>query len=213
MFVQFTHSSHRWYVFPFMLAVSQVHIFQSFHPSMDLAYIFRLSFRRSLLHPVWCARSMGCGMSVPGHSSLHSIDRSKWMQIPIQLAEMSPPAFRATFPGVVYQLGNVRHANLFCLMFVTFSYHIPSSIDDLIGSVSNWSKCVELSLLKLALRNLTIVSSLAGAKNLKTTIMKNGILTIVPDYGAVCNLFLYNMTNGNDSNLLIYRSKVSSSAL
>ena len=29
-------------------------------------------------------------------------------QIPIQLAEMSPPAFRATFPGVSYQLGNVR---------------------------------------------------------------------------------------------------------
>ena len=28
-------------------------------------------------------------------------------QIPIQLAEISPPAFRATFPGVAYQLGNV----------------------------------------------------------------------------------------------------------
>jgi len=28
-------------------------------------------------------------------------------QIPIQLAEMSPPAFRATFPGVAYQLGNM----------------------------------------------------------------------------------------------------------
>ncbi|KAG6847963.1 hypothetical protein H0H93_004606, partial [Arthromyces matolae] len=27
--------------------------------------------------------------------------------IPIQLAEMSPPAFRATFPGVAYQLGNM----------------------------------------------------------------------------------------------------------
>lgn len=31
-----------------------------------------------------------------------------WGVIPIQLAEMSPPAFRATFPGVAYQLGNVR---------------------------------------------------------------------------------------------------------
>jgi SHS family lactate transporter-like MFS transporter len=29
------------------------------------------------------------------------------VQIPIQLAEMSPPAFRATFPGVAYQIGNV----------------------------------------------------------------------------------------------------------
>ncbi|CUA74600.1 Carboxylic acid transporter protein homolog [Saccharomyces cerevisiae S288c] [Rhizoctonia solani] len=30
-----------------------------------------------------------------------------WGVIPIFLAEMSPPAFRATFPGVAYQLGNV----------------------------------------------------------------------------------------------------------
>ena len=29
------------------------------------------------------------------------------LQIPILLAEMSPPAFRATFPGVAYQLGNM----------------------------------------------------------------------------------------------------------
>jgi hypothetical protein len=28
---------------------------------------------------------------------------------------MSPPAFRATFPGVAYQLGNV---GLFCLTFL-----------------------------------------------------------------------------------------------
>jgi len=30
-----------------------------------------------------------------------------WGVIPIQLAEMSPPGFRATFPGVSYQLGNM----------------------------------------------------------------------------------------------------------
>lgn len=30
-----------------------------------------------------------------------------WGVIPIQLAELSPPAFRATFPGVSYQLGNM----------------------------------------------------------------------------------------------------------
>ena len=34
-------------------------------------------------------------------------------QIPIQLAEMSPPAFRATFPGVSYQLGNVRMIHVY----------------------------------------------------------------------------------------------------
>jgi MFS transporter, SHS family, lactate transporter len=31
-----------------------------------------------------------------------------WGVIPILLAEMSPPGFRATFPGVTYQIGNVR---------------------------------------------------------------------------------------------------------
>jgi len=30
-----------------------------------------------------------------------------WGVIPIQLSELSPPAFRATFPGVAYQLGNM----------------------------------------------------------------------------------------------------------
>ncbi|KAH9985062.1 MFS general substrate transporter [Russula compacta] len=30
-----------------------------------------------------------------------------WGVIPIQLAEMSPPGFRATFPGVAYQIGNM----------------------------------------------------------------------------------------------------------
>jgi len=30
-----------------------------------------------------------------------------WGVIPIQLSEMSPPAFRATFPGVAYQVGNM----------------------------------------------------------------------------------------------------------
>ena len=36
-------------------------------------------------------------------------NRGKRMQIPIYLAEISPPAYRATFPGVAYQLGIVRY--------------------------------------------------------------------------------------------------------
>jgi MFS transporter, SHS family, lactate transporter len=38
-----------------------------------------------------------------------------WGVIPIQLAEMSPPGFRATFPGVTYQLGNVRKLSIFTI--------------------------------------------------------------------------------------------------
>ena len=30
-----------------------------------------------------------------------------WGVVPILLAEISPPAFRSTFPGVAYQLGNM----------------------------------------------------------------------------------------------------------
>ena len=41
-----------------------------------------------------------------------------WGVIPIQLAEVSPPAFRATFPGVAYQLGNVRRSTCNAVMFV-----------------------------------------------------------------------------------------------
>ena len=37
-----------------------------------------------------------------------------WGVIPIQLAEMSPPGFRATFPGVAYQIGNVRGSTIQC---------------------------------------------------------------------------------------------------
>jgi len=41
-----------------------------------------------------------------------------WGVIPIQLAEMSPPGFRATFPGVAYQLGNVRGSAIQCDSFI-----------------------------------------------------------------------------------------------
>jgi SHS family lactate transporter-like MFS transporter len=34
-----------------------------------------------------------------------------WGVVPIHLNELSPPAWRGTFPGVVYQLGNFFSAN------------------------------------------------------------------------------------------------------
>ncbi|KAH7909574.1 carboxylic acid transporter protein [Hygrophoropsis aurantiaca] len=37
----------------------------------------------------------------------HTSQTNDLTQIPIQLAELSPPAFRATFPGVAYQVGNM----------------------------------------------------------------------------------------------------------
>jgi hypothetical protein len=52
-------------------------------------------------------------------------------QIPIHLAELSPPAFRATFPGVAYQLGNVRCAGV--LSFTIKLIVINALLDGIIG--------------------------------------------------------------------------------
>ncbi|KAH9954960.1 MFS general substrate transporter [Russula dissimulans] len=70
-----------------------------------------------------------------------------WGVIPIQLAEMSPPGFRATFPGVAYQLGNM---------------------------ISAASAQIEA----------------IGGNHLKTTIIKNGRPTVVPDYATVQGILL-----------------------
>ncbi|KAF5335377.1 hypothetical protein D9611_011749 [Ephemerocybe angulata] len=70
-----------------------------------------------------------------------------WGVIPIQLAEMSPPAFRATFPGVAYQIGNM---------------------------ISSASAQIEAT----------------GGENLKTTILKNGVPTVVPDYATVQGILI-----------------------
>ncbi|KAF8074168.1 MFS general substrate transporter [Lyophyllum atratum] len=70
-----------------------------------------------------------------------------WGVIPIQLAEMSPPAFRATFPGVAYQLGNM---------------------------VSSAASQIEAT----------------GGENLKTTIIKNGVPTVVADYATVQGILI-----------------------
>jgi SHS family lactate transporter-like MFS transporter len=70
-----------------------------------------------------------------------------WGVIPILLAEMSPPAFRATFPGVAYQLGNM---------------------------VSSASAQIEAT----------------SGDRLKTTIIKNGVRTVVPDYATVQGILI-----------------------
>jgi SHS family lactate transporter-like MFS transporter len=70
-----------------------------------------------------------------------------WGVIPILLAEMSPPAFRATFPGVAYQLGNM---------------------------VSSASAQIEAT----------------AGDHLKTTIIKKGVRTVVPDYATVQGILI-----------------------
>jgi SHS family lactate transporter-like MFS transporter len=56
--------------------------------------------------PLWILPGSFGGLSA-GAFWLQFGVQGAWGVIPIQLAEMSPPGFRATFPGVTYQLGNV----------------------------------------------------------------------------------------------------------
>ena len=58
------------------------------HPALDLAQHIQCTFCWRVLVTIWLVGRMGC------HPDLSCRD--------------SPPGFRATFPGVTYQLGNVR---------------------------------------------------------------------------------------------------------
>lgn len=67
--------------------------------------------------PLWILPS-GFGALAAGAFCVQFGVQGAWGVIPIQLAEMSPPGFRATFPGVAYQLGNVRDFTLQCSLFI-----------------------------------------------------------------------------------------------
>ncbi|KIK68574.1 hypothetical protein GYMLUDRAFT_215299 [Collybiopsis luxurians FD-317 M1] len=56
--------------------------------------------------PLWILPTSFGGLSAGAFCIQFGV-QGAWGVIPIQLAEMSPPAFRATFPGVAYQVGNM----------------------------------------------------------------------------------------------------------
>ena len=75
---------------------------------LSLSEFFQIPFLPLLLAHFTCSSgSKGHGASYAFSSSHHCIHTHVVGQIPIQLAELSPPTFRAMFPGVTYQLGNV----------------------------------------------------------------------------------------------------------
>jgi len=70
--------------------------------------------------PLWILPNTFGGLSA-GAFWLQFGVQGAWGVIPIQLAEMSPPGFRATFPGVTYQIGNVRpQASLHLTSYVDY---------------------------------------------------------------------------------------------
>lgn len=115
---QLIRSPHRWYVICLCQLYSHIYnflkllsLYGSYLPLLA-PFLPVLSASNSVFkeHGVLC-------VNVSVIITPHNANRSKRMQIPIYLAEMSPPAYRATFPGVAYQLGNVRHTFYFCFFF------------------------------------------------------------------------------------------------
>ncbi|KAJ7581052.1 carboxylic acid transporter [Mycena floridula] len=96
--------------------------------------------------PLWILPSTFSALSAGAFCIQFGV-QGAWGVIPILLAEMSPPAFRATFPGVAYQLGNM---------------------------VSSASAQIEA----------------VGGRHQKTTIIKNGVPTVVPDYAKVQGILI-----------------------
>jgi len=96
--------------------------------------------------PLWILPSSFSALSAGAFCIQFGV-QGAWGVIPIHLSEMSPPAFRATFPGVAYQLGNM---------------------------VSSAASQIEAT----------------GGDNLRTTIIKDGVPTNVPNYGAVQGILI-----------------------
>jgi len=58
------------------------------------------------LIPAWIMPTAESGLSASGFMIQFFI-QGAWGVIPIHLNELSPPAFRSSFPGITYQLGNM----------------------------------------------------------------------------------------------------------
>ncbi|KAK4929998.1 hypothetical protein LTR49_003325 [Elasticomyces elasticus] len=60
----------------------------------------------ALLIPAWILPTTEGGLSASGFM-IQFFVQGAWGVIPIHLNELSPPAFRSSFPGITYQLGNM----------------------------------------------------------------------------------------------------------
>ncbi|MEO7725557.1 MAG: MFS transporter [Chthoniobacterales bacterium] len=63
-----------------------------------------------LLIPVWIF-SPALPLLIAGGFFMQFMVQGAWGVVPVHLNELSPPAWRGTFPGVVYQMGNFLSAN------------------------------------------------------------------------------------------------------
>jgi sugar phosphate permease len=68
--------------------------------------IIASSLMSAILIPAWILPTSEAGLSASGFF-LQFFVQGAWGVIPIHLNELSPPAFRSSFPGVTYQIGNM----------------------------------------------------------------------------------------------------------
>jgi SHS family lactate transporter-like MFS transporter len=72
--------------------------------------IILAAFCGILLIPAWIF-SATIPLLIAGGFFMQFMVQGAWGVVPVHLNELSPPAWRGTFPGVVYQLGNFFSAN------------------------------------------------------------------------------------------------------
>lgn len=60
----------------------------------------------ALLIPAWILPNGEASLSASGFM-IQAFIQGAWGVIPVHLNELSPPAFRSSFPGITYQLGNM----------------------------------------------------------------------------------------------------------
>jgi SHS family lactate transporter-like MFS transporter len=62
-----------------------------------------------LLIPLWIF-APSTALLIVGGFMIQFMVQGAWGVVPVHLNELSPPAFRGTFPGLAYQLGNFAAA-------------------------------------------------------------------------------------------------------
>jgi SHS family lactate transporter-like MFS transporter len=72
--------------------------------------IMLAAFAGILLIPAWIF-SPTLPLLIAGGFFMQFMVQGAWGVVPVHLNELSPPAWRGTFPGVAYQLGNFLSAN------------------------------------------------------------------------------------------------------
>jgi len=81
---------------------------RSVHSTLDYPGDIQQACRWRFLCPIWCSRVNRASSPQEKYSGSDGLRVTRaWGVVPILLSEISPPAFRSTFPGVAYQLGNM----------------------------------------------------------------------------------------------------------